>query len=89
MNGSLFLEKLVFVWVYFQISWRHIPTKSKLEYPPQGSQVHVEFSKSTLKPGVVELGWHSYSLIQLGYKNMHATKLSEHVEATHCPKGSK
>ena len=34
MNGSLFLEKLVFVWVYFQIPWRHIPTKTKLEYPP-------------------------------------------------------
>ena len=33
MNGSLFLEKLVFVWVYFQIRQRHIPTKTKLEYP--------------------------------------------------------
>ena len=31
MNGSLFLEKLVFVWVYFQILWRHIPTKTKHE----------------------------------------------------------
>ena len=34
MNGLLFLEKLVFVWVYFQIPWRHIPTKTKLDYPP-------------------------------------------------------
>ena len=34
MNGLLFLEKLVFVWAYFQIPWRHIPTKTKLEYPP-------------------------------------------------------
>ena len=34
MNGSLFLEKLVFAWVYFQILWRHIPTKTKIEYPP-------------------------------------------------------
>ena len=34
MNGLLFLEKLVFVWVYLQIPWRHIPTKTKLEYPP-------------------------------------------------------
>ena len=34
MNGSLFLEKLVFVWVYFQILWRLIPTKTKLKYPP-------------------------------------------------------
>ena len=34
MNGLLFLEKLVFVWVYFQIPWRHIPTKTKLEYQP-------------------------------------------------------
>ena len=28
MNGSLFLEELVFVWSIF------IPTKTKLEYPP-------------------------------------------------------
>ena len=34
MNGLLFLEKLEFVWVYFQIPWWHIPTKTKLEYPP-------------------------------------------------------
>ena len=34
MNELLFLEKLVFVWVYFQTPWRHIPTKTKLEYPP-------------------------------------------------------
>ena len=34
MNGSHFLEKLVFVWVYFQILQRYIPTKTKLEYPP-------------------------------------------------------
>ena len=33
MNGLLFLEKLVFVWVYFQIPWWHIPTKTKLQYP--------------------------------------------------------
>ena len=33
MNGSLFLGKLVFVWVYFQILRRHVPTKTKLEYP--------------------------------------------------------
>ena len=39
MNGSLFLEKLVFVWVYFQIPWQHIPTKNKLEYPPGLSAV--------------------------------------------------
>ena len=36
MNWSLFLEKLVFVWVYFQILLRRIPTKTKLESPPQG-----------------------------------------------------
>ena len=34
MNGSLFLEKLVSVWVYFQISQWHVSTKTKLEYPP-------------------------------------------------------
>ena len=32
MNGLLFLEKLVFVWVYFQIRGG---TKTKLEYPPE------------------------------------------------------
>ena len=41
MNGSLFLEKFVFVWVYFQIPWRHIPTKTKLEYPPGGSLLKI------------------------------------------------
>ena len=44
MNGLLFLEKLVFVWVYFQILWRHIPTKTKLEYPPG-----IKFSHSNNK----------------------------------------
>ena len=34
MNGSIFLEKLVFVWVYFQIPQQHVITKTKLEYPP-------------------------------------------------------
>ena len=33
MNGSLFLEKMVFVRAYFQNLWRHVPTKTKLEYP--------------------------------------------------------
>ena len=32
--GHFFLDKLVFVWVYFQIPWWHIPTKNKLECPP-------------------------------------------------------
>ena len=32
--GHFFLEKLVFVCVYFQILLLHIPTKTKLEYPP-------------------------------------------------------
>ena len=40
MNGLLFLEKLVFVWVYFQIPWRHIPTNTKLEYPPGTEQTN-------------------------------------------------
>ena len=29
-----FSGKIDFVWVYFQIPWQHIPTKTKLEYPP-------------------------------------------------------
>ena len=36
-NGPLFLEKLVFVWVYFQILRQYVPTKTKFEYlPPRG-----------------------------------------------------
>ena len=42
MNGLLFLEKLVFVWVYFQIPWRHIPTKTKLEYPPRNLDMEID-----------------------------------------------
>ena len=40
INGSLLLEKLVFVWVYFQILRWHVPvpTKTKLEYPPGSSK---------------------------------------------------
>ena len=34
MNESLFLEELIFVWVYFHIPWWHIPTKTKLENVP-------------------------------------------------------
>ena len=48
MNGSLFrglcLETLVFVWVYFQIPRRHVPTKTKLAYEkvlrPNFSKIH-------------------------------------------------
>ena len=40
MNWSHFLEKLVFVWVSFQILWWHIPTKTKLKYlPPPGQKI--------------------------------------------------
>ena len=38
MGQSLFLEKLLFVWVYFQIPRWHIPTKTKLEYPPPSTE---------------------------------------------------
>ena len=44
MNGLLFLEKLVLVWVYFQILWRHIPTKTELEYSPPPPRVSVVVS---------------------------------------------
>ena len=42
VNESLFLEKLVFVLVYFQISRRHVPTKTKLEYPPGKRTLQLE-----------------------------------------------
>ena len=42
MNGSLFLEKLVFVWVYFQILRRHLPTKTKIDSPPRGFTYNTE-----------------------------------------------
>ena len=35
MNGSLFLENIgIYMPVYFQSPWQHIPTKTKLENPP-------------------------------------------------------
>ena len=34
MNRLLFLEKMVFVWVYFQIPRWHIPIKAKREFTP-------------------------------------------------------
>ena len=40
MNGSLFLwKKMLFVWVYFQIPQRHVPTKIKFEHPPVNFKV--------------------------------------------------
>ena len=47
MNGLLFLEKLVFVWVYFKILWRHVPTKTKLEYLPRviPLSIDIEYNK--------------------------------------------
>ena len=33
-----FFEKVVFVWVYFQIPQRYFPTKTKLEYPEKPTQ---------------------------------------------------
>ena len=46
LNGSLFLEKLVFVCVYCQIPLRHIPTKTKLECP-LGLQISFELIEET------------------------------------------
>ena len=34
--GYLFLEKLVFVWAYFQIPGRHLYKKPNFEYPTRG-----------------------------------------------------
>ena len=45
MNGSIFLEKLVFVWVYFQILRRHIPTKTKFEYPRECNIIKMCYSE--------------------------------------------
>ena len=35
MNGSLFLENLEFVWVYYQILRQYIPTKNQTWVPPR------------------------------------------------------
>ena len=32
--GHFLLKTLVYIWVYFQCPWQHIPTKTKLENPP-------------------------------------------------------
>ena len=37
MNGSLFLKKLLFVWVYVQTLWQYISTKTKLAPPSPGT----------------------------------------------------
>ena len=42
MNGSLFLEKLVLVWVNFQIL-QYVPTKTNLDYLP--SSIHTKWFK--------------------------------------------
>ena len=45
------LSRLVYVWVYFQIPWRHIPTKTKLEYPP-GTNKPIVFAQVVLKKAI-------------------------------------
>ena len=52
LNGSLFLEKLVFVCVCCQIPLRHIPTKTKLECP-LGLQISFELIEETYKVPVL------------------------------------
>ena len=50
MNGSLFLEKFIsIIWVYFQISWRHVPTKTKLEYPLDLPEIFQQIKKKKKK----------------------------------------
>ena len=46
LNGSLFLEKLVFVCVCCQIPLRHVPAKTKLECP-LGLQISFEVIEET------------------------------------------
>ena len=58
MIGSLFLEKLVFVCIYFQILQRHIPTK--LEY--QNTSLYTTFGHPPSAPSKV---WSSNCLIEL------------------------
>ena len=40
-----FLEKLVFVWVYFQITLQHIPTKTNLSTPRVEHPQNLSISK--------------------------------------------
>ena len=82
MNELLFLEKLVFVWVYFQIPWRHIPTKTKLEYPPgpgfgnyAGTSVHSV--QRGLKPTLFYLS--PFISNHTFYKNKHTQPFADHV----------
>ena len=50
-NGSLFLGKLVFVWVHFQNSQQQIPTKTKLRWPPRNlQQVVAALDMASIKP---------------------------------------
>ena len=83
MNRLLFLEKLVFVWVYFQIPWWHIPTKPNLSTPPDLDlvimQVPVSHSvQRGLKPTLFIfippfISNHTF------YKNKHTHPFADHV----------
>ena len=44
MNGPLFFETLVFVWVYFQIPWRHTPFQNQTWVPlPRIKQIWCKY----------------------------------------------
>ena len=68
MNVSLFLEKLVFVWVFFQILQLHIPTETKLEYPPRAAVNLPNWTTLKLKS-------HCVGSLKLYCFNMSAPKL--------------
>ena len=36
------------LWVYFQIPWRHIPTKTKLEYPSPPRDLDMEINEEVV-----------------------------------------
>ena len=79
MNGLLFLEKLVFVWVYFQIPWRHIPTKPNLSTPPDLDlvimQVPVSHKAVYIKPS------NCLTRLLLGfYLNLYTKKFNDDLQ---------
>ena len=66
--SHFFFKKLVFVWVYFQISQRHVPNKTKLEYPtPPGfvtynSCCHLFYCLFNKQINIASWSWVDYKI---------------------------
>ena len=71
LTGRFFLEKLVFVWVYFQISRRHLLTQTKLEHhvlPPHPGRISIDIPRFSLLIQYYKVGIHIFFFFKFWFR---------------------